>query len=79
MSKRIAFGNKPSTKPMDADHWVESRKIEEPTPTTGKMKRLTFDISEALHRRVKSQCAAKGVKMVDELREMLEKHFPSPS
>lgn len=77
MSKKIAFGGKPSAKPMNADQWVESRKIEEPpTPPAGKMKRLTFDISDVLHRRIKSQCAAKGVKMVDELRDLLEKHFP---
>ena len=77
MSKKIAFGGKPATKPMNADQWVESRKIVEPAPEAEKMKRLTFDISDTLHRRIKSQCAAKGVKMVDELRALLEKHFPS--
>ena len=75
MSKKVAFGGKPSTKPTTPDDWVESRKIEA-TPKVEEMKRLTFDISDSLHRRIKSQCAVKGVKMADELRGLLEKHFP---
>ena len=79
MSKKIAFAGKPTTKPLNADQWVESRKVEEPTTKAGEMKRLTFDIPDALHRRIKSQCAVKGVKMADELRELLERHFPGDS
>lgn len=40
------------------------------------MKRLTIDIPEALHARVKSQCAKRRVKMADVVREFLEKAFP---
>lgn len=71
--KKISIAGKPTTvaKAVTADQWVESRAAE-PTAT----KRLTFDVSESLHRRIKSQCAAKGVKMADELRELLERHFP---
>ncbi|MGZ8249741.1 MAG: hypothetical protein ACXWUF_17100 [Methylomagnum sp.] len=75
MSKKITIGAKPTTRPVTADDWVESRKVE--TEAAEEMKRLTFDVSESLHRRIKSQCAAKGVKMADELRELLEKHFPA--
>jgi len=74
MSKKVNFGGKPSAKPITPDAWVESRKTE--TPKTEDMKRLTFDIPDSLHRRIKSQCAVKGVKMADELRGLLEKHFP---
>jgi len=74
MSKKVTFGGKPSAKAVTPDDWVESRKIEEPKPE--EMKRLTFDISESLHRRIKSQCAVKGVKMADELRGLLEERFP---
>ena len=40
------------------------------------MKRLTIDIPESLHTRVKSQCAKRGAKMADEIRALLEAHFP---
>jgi predicted DNA binding CopG/RHH family protein len=39
------------------------------------MKRLTIDIPKNLHTQIKTQCAARGVKMADEIRELLTKHF----
>lgn len=36
-------------------------------PGIGRLKRLTFDIPEPLHRRIKVQCASQGIKMTDEL------------
>ena len=74
MSKKITFGGKPAPQSVSPDDWVESRKTE---ATAEKMKRLTFDVSEALHRRIKTQCAGKGVKMTDELRALLEERFPA--
>ncbi len=68
MNKKVTFGAKPSTKTVDPNQWVENR-------VTEKTKRLTFDISDSLHRRIKSQCAIKGVKMADEIRELLESNF----
>jgi hypothetical protein len=41
-----------------------------------RMKRFTIDVPESLHRRVKAECALRGVKMADYLRETLEKLFP---
>ena len=76
MSKKVTFGGKPVAKPVTPDDWVENRKIEAPAKAE-EMKRLTFDVSESLHRRIKSQCAVKGVKMTDELRALLEKYFPA--
>ncbi|QLA18196.1 hypothetical protein [Desulfolutivibrio sulfoxidireducens] len=77
MSKKIVFGGKPSVKPMNADEWVGSPSVPEEKPSQAReMKRLTFDIPAVLHRRIKSQCAARGVKMADELRGLLERHFP---
>lgn len=75
MSKKVSFGGKPITKPSTPDEWVENR-TSESLAMTGTMKRLTFDIPDALHRRIKSQCALNGIKMADALRELLEKHFP---
>ena len=44
------------------------------------MKRLTIDIPSDLHTRVKMQCAARGRKMADEIRVLLEERFsPEPS
>ena len=40
------------------------------------MKRFTFDVPETLHRRIKTRCAEKGVDMADEMRRLLEEHFP---
>jgi hypothetical protein len=71
MTKKVAFGSKPTPRPepaITADAWVETRTVEQ-------MKRLTIDIPATLHTRIKSTCALRGVKMVDEIRELLEAHF----
>nr|WP_258271058.1 plasmid partition protein ParG [Escherichia coli] len=39
----------------------------EPEP----MKRLTIDVPESLHRAIKAQCAMRGTKIADEVRELL--------
>jgi plasmid stability protein len=39
------------------------------------MKRLTIDIPASLHSRIKVSCAQRGVKMADEIRELLATHF----
>lgn len=73
-TKKITIGGKPTAKsePISADNWVDSRVLEEgPEP----MKRLTIDISESLHRSIKSQCASRGTKIVDEVREMLMQKY----
>lgn len=41
-----------------------------------KLVRVTFDLDEELHRRMKTYCSSNGRKMVDEVRELFEKHFP---
>ncbi len=72
MAKKVTFGTTPVTKPTPAptaEQWVDHRNTE----TT---KRLTIDISPSLHRRIKTTCARRGVKMADEIRELLETHFP---
>jgi hypothetical protein len=68
-AKKVAIGTKPTNKPtpVAADDWVENRDA----PREEKMKRLTIDIPESLHRDVKSQCAMRGTKIADEIRELL--------
>ena len=73
VGKKVAFGGKPQpkkTSEASKDQWVKNRSTEEV-----KMKRLTIDVSEDLHRRIKSGCANRGVKMADEIRTLLEHHF----
>lgn len=75
MPKKVTMKAKTS-----ADKWVDSRS----TPNTEKerndqepMKRLTIDVPDTLHRRIKAQCANRGVKMNEEIRALLEQHFPA--
>jgi len=71
--KKVSIGGKPQAKPVteaSKDEWVKNRN-EEPV----KMKRLTIDVSEELHRKIKAGCAEKGMKMADEIRKLLEGKF----
>ena len=70
MSKKISIGTKPmgAAAPPSVDAWVVNRDTGcEP----GTMKRLTIDIPGSLHRAIKAQCAMRGTKMADEVRELL--------
>ena len=74
--KKVTIGGKPTAKsaPSSPDDWVAARSgSDEP------MKRLTIDIPLSLHQRVKSQCALKGEKMADVVRELLDQHFGKPN
>jgi hypothetical protein len=88
MTKKVKFTKRPSASPAAgeaADAWVASRGSEPVVNGENRdmpavpMKRLTIDIPESLHARVKSQCAKRGAKMADEIRALLETHFPEGS
>jgi predicted DNA binding CopG/RHH family protein len=67
-SKKVTIGAKPTAaQPANPDQWVKERAAPERETT----KRLTIDIPESLHRAIKSQCAARGTKIADEVRELL--------
>lgn len=72
--KKVTFASKPSASKSrpTADDWVQQKPVVE-----GKMKRLTIDIPQALHLRVKSQCVLRGVNMVEVVRQFLEREFSS--
>jgi hypothetical protein len=77
MAKKIIIGAKPSKEGRgvaSAEQWVDSGKTEGQV-----MKRFTIDVPEDLHRRIKLQCTARGLKMADEIRALLDKHFPPKS
>ena len=74
------------------DKWMESQESgagdpavkppetsapEGPKAAAPKMKRLTIDIPDNLHRRVKSRCGQDGLRMADVIRDLLEQRFPS--
>lgn len=80
MTKKVTFGARPErSTSVAADAWVSDRattaldtpEAKEPT------KRLTIDVSAELHRRIKVQCALRGVNIADVLRELLDQEFPS--
>jgi hypothetical protein len=85
MSKKLAFTIPPRTAANDnADAWVGKGIEQHLQPRAGaataeRMKRLTIDVSESLHARIKVDCARRGAKIADEVRELLEKHFPALS
>lgn len=70
MSKKIQIGARPTgapATPAAADAWVDSRE----QGVSEAMKRLTIDVPESLHRAIKTQCASRGTKIADEVRELL--------
>jgi hypothetical protein len=86
--KTVAFKTPAKPAPVAADDWVRSRgattdqEVEPPAPAetivpAEPMKRLTIDVSESLHKRMKAQCALRGSKMADVVRDLLEREFPA--
>jgi hypothetical protein len=73
--KKVSFSPKPagSTARLSPDEWIGDKDAGQP------MKRLTIDVPLGLHKRIKTQCANRGTKMADALRELLEKQFPEES
>lgn len=66
-SKSVA--SKPAASIVQAPH-IEAEKT--------KLKRLTLDISEELHRSIKMKSVSLGIPMVDMLRTLLDKNYGNP-
>ncbi|MBW4475134.1 MAG: hypothetical protein KME45_32855 [Stenomitos rutilans HA7619-LM2] len=84
--KKVSFGRKPGAveKPVDIEEWVTNREalvetehplVSETETKPEKIKRLTLDIPESLHKAIKLKATTEGVTMVDLLRELLEEHY----
>ena len=87
MPKEVSFSAKPKIK-ANVDNWVENREVptSEANPQLAasevapareehsqpKIKRLTLDISEELHKKIKVKAVIEGISMVEMLRELLE-------
>jgi predicted DNA binding CopG/RHH family protein len=67
--KQIQIPQKPR-----ADEWVAQGR-EKAVGTGEKMKRLTLDLPEGLHRAIKRRAVEEGVTMVDMLRKLLEERY----
>lgn len=92
MSKKTTTFKMPKsvTAPVAADQWVAQSGgdvSEAPKSTVVSLKgveqapveilkRLTIDMPESLHRRVKVGCSMRGTKMNEVIRELLEREFP---
>ena len=83
MSKSVSFARPARKAQPAADDWVAGGGGDGAAPTNPKpkqpvpMKRLTLDIPEELHRRVKSGCANRGEKIADVVRRFLDAEFPA--
>ena len=74
MSKKdLAF--KPATKTSASpDAWIESR--DKPTAPAEPTKRLTVDIPQSLHKRIRLACIERDEVMADVIRDILQRGFP---
>lgn len=89
--KKVSIGRKPGAveKPVNVEEWVTSREaltVETDQPPASvetakpeKIKRLTLDIPESLHKAIKLKATSEGVTMVELLRELLEEHYGTNS
>lgn len=77
-TKKISFATKPNSEQPSVNDWVSTRETpiqEQDAQQTIKMKRLTLDIPESLHRAIKMKAVEDGVAMADLLRSLLEQHY----
>jgi predicted DNA binding CopG/RHH family protein len=84
-NKKVTIGAKPSSvsDPAQLDQWVSERGESDGTesqslesaPESVKMKRLTLDISEDLHKAIKTRAVVEGVPMANMLRSLLEENY----
>lgn len=81
-AKKVTFASKRPSQALPAatiDNWVANREADAPEPLPAPqepMKRLTIDVPLTLHTRIKTTCARNGLRMADEIRDLLENHFP---
>lgn len=85
-AKKVSISKKPGSqeKTIGIDEWVANREgvpaaAQPQQDQPGKIKRLTLDIPEGLHRAIKRKAVEEGVTMADLLRTLLEQHFGTGS
>ncbi len=60
-----------------AEQWVRQG-AEPAAPTPVKLKRLTLDLPETLHRTIKMRAVTEGLSIVEMLRDLLEREYGAP-
>lgn len=77
MAKKINMGTKPlaTPDPANPDQWISRGEEDTSAPESLKMKRLTLDISEDLHKAIKTKAVVEGVPMANMLRSLLEQYY----
>ena len=83
MSKKVSIGargrslgKRPRPRPQTSGSGPGARPSATPAAPGEPTKRLTIDLPESLHRRVKVGCAMEGTSVAAEVRTFLEKRFP---
>lgn len=78
MSKTVSINANPRNKPQPSAKALDAF-VQGPEPSAPKeaMKRLTFDIPAALHKRMRLACLQMDVEMTTELRRMISERFPA--
>lgn len=71
------MGKKPikGEQPTEIEQWVVSRDLPLEEPESEKMKRLTLDIPQRLHKAIKHRATEEGVTMAELLRALLEEKY----
>jgi hypothetical protein len=70
MSKKVAITAKPeNAKAQTAEEWIAKRN------DGSRMKRLTVDVPENIHRRFKARVAEKGTTMAEEILRFLQEQY----
>ena len=78
VSGTIATETKAESKPKSKPEAQQTESIvqtPQPNAEKGKLKRLTLDISEDLHRSIKMKSVSLGIPMVDMLRTLLDSNY----
>jgi hypothetical protein len=75
MPKKVNFGANPkSSQPApNADDWVQQQASVDDNQVTEPMRRLTIDVPEELHRRLKITAASRNMAMADLVREWISR------
>ena len=73
MSKKVSF-SKPIKKEGAIDSWVKGSEVTS-AKETEQTKRIVLDVPVSWHRKIKSICAERGVKMNTEILPLLKRHF----
>jgi hypothetical protein len=78
--KKVALTISPKPGAASAEQWVQGARSPDdrsrPAAPAEPTKRFTIDVPLELHKRIKTQCAMRGLKMADALREILDREFP---